>query len=127
MLFFFSLLFFACGSVEPIVVGDLPIETVDRSATYAEEYFTGHGDWAHHVKVVVGTQEKTTEWCKRDVPACTLSRYQMVVSEDANPCEAILHEFGHIAGMRFFGDSDPDHKRFSDFFNRYVFESCQNS
>lgn len=134
-----------CSSGGPIVYNGegvnpkLSQSVADFAADKAELYFKEHygkgeGWTAHssiwnlrpekiHSACPLSPEQKSEGWT--EAAGCTVSPWMIVVNDEANPCQTIVHELAHIAGYRFFDDYDYSHASFADYYNRYVFEVCQ--
>lgn len=106
-----------CPDPDPMVV---------KAHDAAERYFGI--DLPMYVYVL--SQEETEIACRQDnipgqVAGCAIV-HRIIVSEEADLCQASLHEFGHSAAWILDGDPDADHKKYDDFFFHFVFEECEN-
>ena len=105
-----------------------------ENARYAESYFSSkypgeNRDWmkisSFNYQASLETMEKE---CKQKAFACIPWFFELLIwdsPDDYQRCTEIQHEFGHM-GAYLYGDhsGDPNHTLYSDYFNKYVFDTC---
>lgn len=73
--------------------------------------------------VHIGSSEKVSSVCGPEMWSCNIN-HRLVIRDDGNFCEMVLHELGHTASMTLFQNWDKKHKLLSDYYFNFVFEAC---
>jgi len=95
----------------------------------AESYFKKNyelypGKLTESVTVHIGSSEYVSFICGPSAWSCNVN-HRLVIRDDGDSCQMILHELGHTASTFIFGSWDSNHDLLTDYYSSFVLESCK--
>ncbi len=93
------------------MAGAIPDRVAIPFIQYAQKTYGTETSWVYQQTLYVGTPEEVTKICRQEVWSCNWFGH-LVVRNDGDLCQMIVHELFHSLSFEIFGDWDYPHEQF---------------